>query len=274
MQILIIVNDLSKSETTLNFSAQISPREIGKLTIMRVSEHKGKTPHPRDEVFPNGTLQILGTQDVQTIQRWGNPAREIAWEAVEGKYDLMIIGEFEYFNREHRFLQGSTIHWITEHAPCPVIIVKGKARPIHRILLCVSGVTTSATISQFTTKLVDVLEGDKDVTVLHVMSQISAGPGVDGGHLQANAYELIKANSPEGTILERDIDILDQRGIHPSPKVRHGFVVDEILAETQSGDYDLIVIGAHIGEKWQRLLLEDLAQEIINRVERPVLVVK
>jgi nucleotide-binding universal stress UspA family protein len=56
--------------------------------------------------------------------------------------------------------------------------------------------------------------------------------------------------------------------------VRHGLVVEEILAEAQCGDYDLVVIGAHRGEGWRRILLDDLAHEIINYVDRPILVVR
>jgi nucleotide-binding universal stress UspA family protein len=77
----------------------------------------------------------------------------------------------------------------------------------------------------------------------------------------------------EGDLLERDIHSLEKSGLHSVPKVRHGLVVDEILAEARSGDYDLIVIGAQ-RQKWQRFLLADLSHQIIEQVDRPVLVVK
>lgn len=58
------------------------------------------------------------------------------------------------------------------------------------------------------------------------------------------------------------------------PNVRHGRVVDEILAESRAEDYDLVVIGAHRGEGWRRILLDDLAQQLITQIDRPVLVVR
>ena len=54
----------------------------------------------------------------------------------------------------------------------------------------------------------------------------------------------------------------------------HGLVVDEILAEARDGDYDLVVIGTHRGEGWRRILLDDLAHQIIAQVDRPVLIVR
>jgi nucleotide-binding universal stress UspA family protein len=56
--------------------------------------------------------------------------------------------------------------------------------------------------------------------------------------------------------------------------VRHGGVVEEILAESEEVDYDLVVIGAHREAGWQRVLLADIARELIKRLERPVLVVR
>ena len=125
----------------------------------------------------------------------------------------------------------------------------------------------------FITRVVDILPGEQDVTILHVMSQISAGPGVRGEQLRANADELIVTQTPEGELLERDLSSLEKSGSHPLPKVRHGLVVEEILAEARSGDYDLIIIGAH-RQKWQQFLLDDLSRQIIEQADRPVLIVK
>jgi len=129
-------------------------------------------------------------------------------------------------------------------------------------------------LGHFAAKLVDLLDGEEEVTVLHVMSQISAGPGVRGKSLRVGVEELMAERSPEGELLERDVEILKGSRIHPHPKVRHGLVVEEILDEARSGDYDLVIIGAHASEGWQRILLDDLARRIITQLDRSVLVVR
>jgi nucleotide-binding universal stress UspA family protein len=106
------------------------------------------------------------------------------------------------------------------------------------------------------------------------MSQICAGPGVRDKQLLAEAEELMEEHAPEGELLEQDMKRLELPGVHARPKVRHGLVVDEILAEAQAGDYDLVVIGAHQGESWQRILLDDIAHKILMQMDRPVLVVR
>jgi nucleotide-binding universal stress UspA family protein len=129
-------------------------------------------------------------------------------------------------------------------------------------------------LSRFAARLADLLENDVEITVLHVMSQLSAGPGVRGRQLRAGAEELIAESTPEGELLERDIRILARPGIHSRPKVRHGLVVDEILAEARDGDYDLVIIGAYRGKGPRHILFDDLAYKIVTRLDRPVLVVR
>ncbi len=124
------------------------------------------------------------------------------------------------------------------------------------------------------TQLADLVRGEEEVTVLHVMSQISAWPGVPGKQLRANAEELIREHTPEGQLLERDLHLLERLKLRSIPKIRHGLVVDEILAEAREGDYDLVVIGSHQGRGWQRILLDDLAHQIIIEMDRPILVVR
>jgi nucleotide-binding universal stress UspA family protein len=122
--------------------------------------------------------------------------------------------------------------------------------------------------------LAGLLEGEEEITVLHVMSQITAGPRVRGDQLQADAEGLIRERAPEGELFVQDLQILQQPGVRAQAKVRHGLVLDEILSEARSGDYDLVVIGAHAAGGWQALLLDNLAHQIIVNVERPVLVVR
>ena len=140
--------------------------------------------------------------------------------------------------------------------------------------MCDSGNNGSKLLGRFTAQLADILPGEEDVTILHVMSQISAGPAVQGRQLHASAEKLIEEHSPEGEFLQQETQILERSKVHLVPKVRHGLVVDEILGEAQGENYDLVVIGAFISEGWGRFLLDDLAHKILVRMDRPVLVVR
>lgn len=274
MQILIATGDSLDIEMALQFGAQLAKKAGEPPTVLTVIRRK--TDRSRaDSIFVRAAELLKNVApNFHTKIRVGNTTEEIIREAEEGGYDLCIVGDKRGPNLLRRFQLGSPSVRVVERAPCPVIIVKGKIGTIRRILLCDSGAESPSPLSQFTAQLVKLIEGEEQVTVLHVMSQISAGPGVEGKELNADAEDLIQENTPEGLLLKQNLQILDQPHVHSRPKVRHGFVVDEIIEETITGDHDLVVIGAYRAEGWQSFLLNDLAHQIIVKIDRPVLVVR
>jgi nucleotide-binding universal stress UspA family protein len=211
--------------------------------------------------------------NVQYKVRIGQPWEEIVREGETGNYDLVMMGQ-----RQSRPLltriRGLVTQKVVAHTSLPVLIAKREARPLHRILICDSGAQSPSLLKLFRMHLPAILEEATDVTVLHVMSQISAAPRVRGEDLLSTAEELIKAGTPEGSILESDLAYLGKMDLALHAKVRHGLVVEEIATEARSDNYDLVVIGAHRDEGLPRFLLDDLAHELVLDVDRAILVVR
>lgn len=305
MRVLIATNGSSRSEAALQLGAQIAQGGREPLTILTVIKHEADRPPAPVDVILARACEIVRPQfpDVRTRVRIGHPATEIVREAEEGGYDVVIVGERPNRNLMARFLLGSTAVRVVEHAPCAVIVAKGRIGPLRCVLLCDSGSTDPlvglpvaslpstapptaspgmrgtggarpTVLSRFTELPADMLDGTGECVVLHVMSQISAGPGVKGKQLRSDTEELLQERAPEGLLLQRDVEALDRLGIRARAKVRHGLVVEEILEEVRNGDYDLVVIGAYRGHGWQRILLDDLAHRLVVELDRPVLVVR
>jgi len=289
MRILLTTHGMPHDEVTLRLGAHVARNAGEPTTVLTVAEDEAHRAHA-DEILKHACELLADVPSIQTKVRIGHAAREIISESEEGHYGLVIVGERTPPNLLARFLSGSTSVRVVEHAPCPVIVAKGKGGPIGHILLCDSGAegplaelvppstetrkTGPALLARFTAQLADLLQGEEGITVLHVMSQISAGPGVRGKQLRADFEELIEERTPEGELFKQDLLLLERPGVRVRPKVRHGLVVDEILKEAQAGDYDLVVIGAHRGASWQRILLDDLAHKLLIELDRPVLVVR
>jgi nucleotide-binding universal stress UspA family protein len=257
MRILIAIDCSPQAGATLRLAAHLLQAHLADDPPVLLTVIRREADYPLAEASLARACQSLNVPNLQALTRVGRPDHEILQENL-------------------------TATRVAEQARCPVFIAKGRVGPIRRILLCDSGARSPLATSRLNTPLLDrfiagladLLDGEEEVTVLHVMSQISAGPGVRGKQLRADVEELIAENTPEGELLKQDIQTLSRPGIHPRPKVRHGLVVDEILEEARSGDYDLVVVGAHGGEGWQRLLLDDLAHEIMLLMDRPILVVR
>jgi nucleotide-binding universal stress UspA family protein len=289
MRILIATRGSSDNENLFRFGALIARRAAQPPTLLIVIEPKAGCPASQIDGLVTATCEPLQAhvQNLRTEVRVGRFAEEILCEARAQTYDLLIVAGDGQGHPVRHWLPGSTAVSIAERAPCSVAVVKGKTGTIRRILLCDSGASGPAAAppvpvlpqpcsvsERFAQRLVDLLGRDGEVTVLHVMSQIGAGPGVRGKQLRASAGELIGDHTPEGELLARDVQLLERSGIHSRAEVRHGLVVDEILAEARSGDYDLVVIGAPAETGWRRLLLDDLARKILVQIDRPVLIAR
>jgi nucleotide-binding universal stress UspA family protein len=275
MRVLIAVDDTVQSEAVIELSAHFlrSSRFGETPTILTV------IPDESEQARANRTLAYArdlledATDRIRTKVRMGYTVEEIARETEEQRYDLLVIG-LKPDNSLLARWRGSTTLQLIERVPCSVAIAKGKIRPLRHLLLCDSGARTPSLLNHLVQQLGSLLSDNLQVTVLHVMSQITAGPHVRGDHLRADADELIREQSPEGEWLAQNVRILDHTAVQSTPKVRHGLVVDEILDEAQTGNYDLVVIGAHQKEGWTSFLLDNLARQITMQMDRPVLLVR
>ena len=271
MRILIAIYDPSTSDTVLRCAAQFAHCTDDSSVVLSVIENP-KRPWITIKLLERAR-DILEAPHLTISQRSGDPLRETLAELKQERYDLLIVGENPALAGYVHILRERIAHKLAENSLCPVLVVRNPVRPFKRILMCDSGAETSV-LRRFTLQVAEMLEGEEEITVLHVMSQISAGPGVPDRQLRADVQELIADDAPEGRMLAQDLRLLSRHGILPVAKVRHGLVVDEIIAEARTGDYDLVVIGAHHEQGWQRFLLDDLAHKILAQMDRPVLVVR
>ncbi len=281
MRILIAINETIHVEKIFQFSQQFIKRTAEIPTFVKINDwrnRRGKDQNRTIEInrkthdFQESIHNILGIDDFDAKLRIGKPEEEILNEIHDNDYNLVIFDDLG-FKKLRIGLKKTIAQRVAERAFCSVLIVRGEIRPVRKILLCDSGAEESRLVNKFLSQVIDVLGKDEMPTVLHVMSQISAGPGVRGTQLRADAEELIVNNTPEGDLLKKDMDTLKEAGLQPAVKIRHGLVVDEIMAEAKTGDYDLVVIGTN-RERWQHFLLDDLGQQLVKQLNRPILILK
>lgn len=270
MHILIATGGAPHSDVAVRLGGLIHQKMGGTLALTTVIKHETERPQAEAILVRAKTL-IADITAIQTRILIGKPAEEIVREVGAGSYDLVIVGERTQHGLARRLLPPTTERVIA-HMPCPVLIARGQVRPLRRVLVCEGGRNPSL-LNRLIARLTPLLKHIDELTLLHVMSQIAAAPGVSGWELRADADELIQKQTPEGSLLEDDLARLAELNVRLEAKVRHGLVVREILAEAQSGDYDLVVIGAHQGKGWERYLLDNLAHEIISYTDRPLLVI-
>lgn len=270
MRILIATDGELHSDKAVEAGGRLAEFSGGLITLLTVIKSEQDTnraalilQQARD-LLPS-TVMVLNWRT-----RCGQVAEQIVNEAKSGKYDLIVMG-YQSTNRFLRHILAPTTDRVLEHAPCPVLIVKSNLVNVLRLLVCESGHEPTL-LERLQNKLPIMVSATIDYTVLHVMSQMVAAPSVPEWGLHASAKELIAQGTPEGALLDFDSRLLSDSNAHSRVKIRHGAVVDEILAEAENGRYDAIVIGRHQQQGWQSLLLDDIAKMIIEQVNLSVLI--
>ena len=86
---------------------------------------------------------------------------------------------------------------------------------------------------------------------------------------------LLESNSTLANKLKDEKKILDKMEVDNQIRLSHGHITNKIIKEVRGEDYDLVVGGSsrHSG-KLQSYFIGNITRQILNRADRPVLVVR
>jgi nucleotide-binding universal stress UspA family protein len=286
LAILMYVDETALSEQATRFGAQIAAPAGAAVTLLAVANTAAEQARVRAALE---RAQRLLPGPAQEIMRPGRGVHELLREAETGRYDLIVVR-----SRGRRGWQrlafGSLAARLARYSPIPVIIVKGPARPgVRRILACSAADVPSDRVARWSGRLAGWLGAE--LTLMHVMSQLALSPSATLDQLYDTAEEAIAEQTREGRHLARQLEVARTHATQAAQaagrqstvraRLRHGLVVDEVTAEAVQGDYDLVIIGGHQApttfegaDRMRAYLLEDVADQIVMALQRPVMVVK
>jgi nucleotide-binding universal stress UspA family protein len=92
--------------------------------------------------------------------------------------------------------------------------------------------------------------------------------------MEQTAAWLLNSQSELGVNLRHEKQTLESMGVPAEVCLRYGSVLEEVLRETRTGNYDLVVTGSALGHGLRTYVLGDVTREIVNRADCPILVVR
>lgn len=271
MRWLITTDGSPRAQGAARFVINLLRPQEDEITLLGIADGGA-------ELTMAATLETLrslfGTIPTQTLIKPGNMAEVIEQIAREQAFDVAL-----YASRGRRgltkLLFGSVAAELAHEISCALLVVRGAPSPIKRILICTTldeNQTAPVVLGcQFAQRV------QARVTVLHVMSQIALAEDAPEAPLQMTAEESIEKQTREGQRFDHILAQFHSQGIPVQPVIRHGLVVDEVLAEVLEGDYDLLVLGAHgysIRSRLQSFLVEDVTNTILLNTRCPVLIAR
>ncbi len=271
MKILVCSDGSERGARALASAAIIARATNAETTILGVTETKQdeakllETLREETKVFRQPELRL------EIVTKYGDPVAEIIRHTQGMAYDLVVIGA-ERKGTEGFFLPYAKAYSIAEAIAPSVMVVPIIRAAIKRVLICSGGGDYIANAVRFTSKLANCLKAD--VTLLTVTPQPAAMHGTIFRR-QADVDALLNSNSALARSLRNQKQIMEKAGIQAVVRVRRGIVIDQIVAEIEQNDYDLVVAGSWpVRDAWRSYAIGNVTRQIVNQAGRPVLVVR
>jgi nucleotide-binding universal stress UspA family protein len=180
--------------------------------------------------------------------------------------DLIVVGTHEEGDRRWPRL-GSTADRLIRKSHSPVLVVRpGAALPPRRVLGPVDfSPTSGAALRRGLALLAQASARRPEVQALFVLNPLEKA-----GSLQFTPAQITRLASDE---LNRFVGENVPTGFaHPECRVRTGYPAEEILAELEKWQADLVVLGTHGRSGLERMLIGSVAADVLRRAPCSVLI--
>jgi nucleotide-binding universal stress UspA family protein len=271
MNILICSDGTPASDGAAHLGGMLARATKAPVTLLGIVENPADDQPLRQALDRETDILRRTGVPYQTVVQSGEPTAQILGETSAKKYDLIVIGSRRR-NVSGGFWQSQRTYEIIKAVEPPVLIAMGPCEGISRILLCSGGKHFIDDALRLTGTLAAALHAE--VTLLHVMAE----PPAMYAHLielEEDVDALLSSGSELGRNLVAEKKALEKLRVAVRVRVRHGFVVDQLLDEMREGNYDLIVSGSSRARgPLQHYIMGDVTQSILKSAECSVLVAR
>jgi sulfate/thiosulfate transport system ATP-binding protein len=254
LKLLIHAEESPAGAAAAAFGCTLAQAAAGPVTLLTVTELAEEIADTRRRIEEAVLSWLPQLPQLETRVRQGQ-AEVILAEAEEGNFEIVVLGYTGAAPGAPITDVNSIARRLLHHAGIAVLFVPSPRPQIRRILICTAAGEPGKS---------DVRLGGRvarrtgaEATVFHVRPPDSA------------AYEQARAEHH----LAQAHALLEVLGVESCLKVAEGAAVAEIVREAESGDYDLIVVGAPAPPARQQLVWPDRVAQIVAQSNRPVLVV-
>jgi len=271
MKFLICSDGSKQAERAVRFGGMLAAACQAEVTLFGIVEEAPTEEDLFHALRKNQQLLKELHVPVELITRSGEPVAEILKQTLQIAYDLVVIGAVRK-GTKGAYWMSAKAYKLIKGSPVPVLVVIGEPVELKRILICSGGGSYIKNAVRFAGNLAQRTQAT--ATLVHVFAQPPA-LYADMIARMDDVEHLLKSTSELGRNLREQREILQGQGVKVAVKLRHGPVIWELLSEIHEGKYGVVVIGfAPSGRPFQSFIMGDLARELVNRADCPILVVR
>lgn len=273
--ILIATNGFKGTWPSIEYGAWLAATLKMKVSLLGVTESLSPAAiddhHPLEDIFARAVeLFRQNGLEYRLEVRNGDAEQVIPRKAQEGDF-ITVLGPLGR-PQLRRWLTGRSIRHLMEEISGPILYVPVPRLPLKKLLICVGGLGYEVTAEHLAMHI--AMKARPEITLLHVV------PPMDLDYPTARAVRenwqhLEETDTPVGRSLRKALEIAKEDGLTATVKGRKGNIVEEILAETKEGNYDLLCMGSpYSAHTLRQLYAPNVTAEVADGVPCPVLMAR
>jgi nucleotide-binding universal stress UspA family protein len=274
-ELLIATNGFTGTWAAIEYGAWLAELMQAKVTLLGVTENLNPAAiddqHPLEDIFANA-VELFQKKSVEySLEIRNGAAEQVIPERANQNHVLTVVSPLGRSRLRH-WLTGRSFRVLMEEIKGPILYVPELRLPLKRLLISAGGLGYEVDAENLALQVATLSRAD--VTILHVI------PPTDLDYpttrdMREHAGDLQDTDTLLGRSLRKGLDIAKDAGLNAKLITRQGHVVEEILAEVRSGNYDMVCMGSrYSAHALRQLYTPNVTAEVAEAASCPVLTVR
>jgi nucleotide-binding universal stress UspA family protein len=268
LKLITVTNGSESSWAAIEYALWLAKNMQVSLSLLGVVE-QDDAQHPVEEIFGRALAIFKKHQIEYSLLVQNGAAEEIIKSfSSQHKEALFVVGPLGRTQLK-RFLVGRSFRNIMAEVKAPILFVPALRLPVKKVLICMGGLGYTLTAEHLGMQIAQLDRAS--ITLMNVIPPIDLDYP-EARKLRAEKSNLLESDTLSGRYLREGLQAAQQMGLQAFVKVRHGSVVDEILEEIKSGNYDLVCMGSmYSSQGLRQFFMPNITAEIADTVPCPLL---
>ena len=274
-ELLIATNGFTGTWAAIEYGAWLAELMQAKVTLLGVTENLNPAAiddhHPLEDIFATA-VQLFQKKGVEyNLEIRNGHAEQVIPQRANQNQFLTVVSPLGRSRLRH-WLTGRSFRVLMEEIKGPILYVPELRLPLKRLLISAGGLGYEVDAENLALQVATLSRAD--VTILHVI------PPTDLDYpttrdMREHPGDLQDTDTLLGRSLRKGLDIAKDAGLNAKLITRQGHVVEGILAEVRSGNYDMVCMGSrYSAHALRQLYTPNVTAEVAEGVSCPVLTVR
>jgi nucleotide-binding universal stress UspA family protein len=274
-ELLIATNGFRQTWAAIEYGAWLAELSGGKVTLLGVVEKASlaadNNPGALESILTRAA-ELFQTKGIQyNIERRNGDAEHIIVEQANRRDFLTVVSPLGRSRFRH-WLTGRSFRGLMEQIPGPILYVPHVRLPLRHVLISSGGLGYEVDAENLAMQIATLSRAD--VTILHVIPPTDLDYPTTR-NVREHVTDLEDTDTVLGRSLRKGLDIAKAAGLNAKLTTRQGHIIEEILAEVRSGNYDLVCMGSRYStHALRQLYTPNVTAEVAEVVNCPVLTVR